>query len=165
METPSTCLEPGEKGYPQAAIPKCLTSVSGIGPILAAAVLGEIRDIRRFRNAKTPVAYAGVDPRVIQSGEFTATKAHRSKRGSMHLRRAIWLADTAATRHDPVLKALHQKKMAKGKPYHVALGVVANKMLHIISGVMRDNKPYYFRPSKTAVAAWHLRGGEALSFP
>lgn len=33
--------------------------------------------------------------------------------------------------------------MAEGKPYHVALGAVANKLLHIIYAVLRDNKPYY----------------------
>lgn len=136
-----------------AAIPNCLTTISGIGPILAAAILGEIGEIRRFKNAKALVAYAGVDPSVMQSGEFTAKKAHLSKRGSTHLRRAIWLAAAAATRNDPVLRALHQKKLAEGKPYHVALGAVVNKMLHIIYAVLRDNKPYYSPPSDTAVAA------------
>lgn len=125
------------------AIPNCLTTISGIGTILAAALLGEIGDIRRFKNAKALVAYAGLDPSVTQSGEFTAKKAHLSKRGSTHLRRAIWLSATAATRSDPALRALHQKKIAEGKPYHVALGAVANKMLHIIYAVLRDNKPYY----------------------
>lgn len=126
-----------------AAIPNCLTTISGIGSILAAALLGEIGDIRRFKSAKALVAYAGVDPSVIQSGEFTAKRAHLSKRGSTHLRRAIWLVAAAATRSDPVWKALLQKKMAEGKPYHVALGAVANKLLHIIYAVLRDNKPYY----------------------
>ena len=83
------------------AIPNCLTTISGIGRILAAAILGEIGDIRRFKNAKALVAYAGVDPSVMQSGEFTAKKAHLSKRGSTHLRRAIWLAAAAATRMIP----------------------------------------------------------------
>jgi transposase len=124
------------------AIPNCLTTISGIGNILAAALLGEIADVRRFKNAKALVAYAGMDPSVMQSGEFTAKKAHLSKRGSTHLRRAIWLAAAAATRSDPALKALLQKKMAEGKPYHVALGAIANKMLHIIYAVLRDNKPY-----------------------
>jgi transposase len=74
------------------AIPNCLTTISGIGHVLAAVFLGEIGDIRRFRNAKALVAYAGMDPSVIQSGEFAAKKAHLSKRGSTHLRRAIYLA-------------------------------------------------------------------------
>lgn len=126
-----------------AQIPNCLTTITGIGDILAAAIISEIGDIRRFTNAKALVAYAGIDPSVVQSGAFTATRAHLSKRGSRHLRRAIWLASAAATRKDPALKALLKKKMAQGKPYHVALGAVANKLLHIIYAVLRDNKPYY----------------------
>jgi transposase len=136
------------------AIPNCLTTISGVGAILAAALLGEIGDIHRFKNAKALVAYAGLDPSVLQSGEFTAKKAHLSKRGSTHLRRAIWLASAAATRSDPALRALLQRKMAEGKPYHVALGAVANKLLHIIYAVLRDNKPYYSpTAAKAAVAA------------
>ncbi|NWG18682.1 MAG: IS110 family transposase [Chloroflexi bacterium] len=114
------------------AIPNWLTTISGIGRILAAVFLGEIGDIRRFQNAKALVAYAGMDPSVIQSGKFTAKKAHLSKRGSTHLRRAIWLAAAAAMRSDEALTALHEKKLAEGKPFHVALGAVANKLLHII---------------------------------
>ncbi len=125
------------------AIPNYLTTISGIGKILAAVFLGEIGDIRRFRNAKALVAYAGLDPSVAQSGEFTAKKSHLSKRGSTHLRRAVWLASAAAIRTDKALKALHEKKRAEGKPFHVALGAVANKLLHIIYAVLRDNKPYY----------------------
>jgi transposase len=125
------------------AIPNQLTTITGVGKILAAALLGEIGDIRRFKNAKALVAYAGIDPSVTQSGEFTGKRVHISKRGSTHLRRAIWLAATAATRSDPALKALLQKKRAEGKPYHVAMGAVANKMLHVIYAVLRDNKPYY----------------------
>lgn len=133
------------------AIPNCLTTISGIGNILAAALLGEIGDIRRFRNAKALVAYAGLDPSVIQSGEFTAKKAHLSKRGSTHLRRAVWLAASAATRNDPAFRELLKRKIAEGKPYHVALGAVANKLLHIIYAVLRDNKPYY--PLKVAASS------------
>ena len=99
------------------------------------------------------VAYAGLDPRVIQSGEFTSRKAHLSKRGSIHLRRAIWLAAAAATRSDSALRALLQRKIAEGKPYYVALGAVAYKMLHIIYAVLRDNKPYYSPPLEPAIAA------------
>jgi transposase len=136
------------------AIPNCLTTISGVGNILAAVFLGEIGDIRRFKNAKALVAYAGIDPSVSQSGEFLAKKAHLSKRGSTHLRRAVWLAAAAATRSDPALRALLQKKIAEGKPYHVALGAVANKLLHIIYAVLRDNKPYYApTASGTTVAA------------
>lgn len=49
-------------------VPQHLTSIPGIGAVLAAAILGEIGDIRRFKNGAALVAYAGIDPIVIQTG-------------------------------------------------------------------------------------------------
>lgn len=123
-------------------MPQHLTSITGIGSTLAATILGEIGHIERFRNGKALVAYAGIDPRVVQSGQFNGTQMHISKRGSSHLRRAVWMAAMAASRSDPALKALLQRKIAEGKHYYVAIGAVANKLLHIIYAVLRDNQPY-----------------------
>ena len=64
----------------------------GLGPVLAAIVLGEIGDISRFSAPEKLVAYAGIDPSVRQSGNFSGNQNHMSKRGSPFLRRAIWLA-------------------------------------------------------------------------
>jgi transposase len=79
----------------------------------------------------------------MQSGEFTAKRAHLSKRGSTHLCRAVCLSTTAATRNDLALKVLLQRKVGEGKPYHVAPRAVANKLLYITDVVLRDNKPNY----------------------
>lgn len=66
-----------------------LTSISGIGPVLGAVILSEIRDISCFASSDKLAAYAGVDPRVKQSGEMKPGGVHMSKRGSPYLRRAI----------------------------------------------------------------------------
>ncbi len=122
--------------------PQHLTSIPGIGPVLAAAILGEIGDIRRFKNGSALVAYAGIDPIVIQTGEFRARSTRMSKRGSHYLRRALWQAALVAALHDPVLKLLYEEKKRAGKHHIVAVGAVANKLVHIIYAVLRDNKPY-----------------------
>jgi len=124
-------------------IPQYLTTVPGVGAVLAAAILSEIGDVHRFKNAKALVAYAGIDPRVFQSGQFTASNAHISKRGSPYLRRAVWQAAVPAARVDPALSALHKRKMAEGMSFQSAMGAVANKLIHILYAVLRDNKPYY----------------------
>jgi transposase len=51
--------------------------------------LGEIGDVNRFAELEKLVAYAGIDPTVLESGQFGAMKAHMSKRGSSYLRRAL----------------------------------------------------------------------------
>lgn len=122
-----------------------LTTIPGIGMILAATILSEIGDISRFSSAAKLAAFAGIDPTVKQSGEFTASHNHMSKRGSPYLRRAIWQASTSAVMNDPSLKAFFEKKRAEGKPYMNAIGHVTRKLTNILFAVLRDNKPYYSR--------------------
>jgi transposase len=121
-----------------APIPHYLTTVAGIGPVVAGSILGEIGDDRRFKNAKALVAYAGLDPRVHQSGAFIGKRAHLSKRGSTYLRRVLWIAAMAATRNDPGFKALLEQKLKQGKHDQVAMGAVANKLVHVLYAVLRD---------------------------
>ena len=45
-----------------------LQTVPGIGPFVAACLVGEIQDMVRFKQAKQLIAYVGLDPRIRQSG-------------------------------------------------------------------------------------------------
>ena len=67
-----------------------LHTIPGIGMIAAATILAEIGDINRFKSSSALVAFAGIDPTVRQSGEFSSTHNHMSKRGSPYLRHAIF---------------------------------------------------------------------------
>lgn len=120
----------------------CITTCPGVGNVLGATILGEIGNVSRFSEPKKLVAFVGIDPSVKQSGEFVGTQNKMSKRGSPHLRRAIWLAATVAAFHDPVLSAFYQKKRSEGKHHSTAIGAVARKLTLIIYAVLRDNKPY-----------------------
>lgn len=122
-----------------------LNTVPGVGPVLGATILSEIGDISRFPSAAKLAAFAGIDPTVKQSGEFSGTRNHMSKRGSPYLRRALWQASTIAVHYDPVMKEFMAKKRAEGKPYMNAIGHVTKKLTNIIYAVLRDNKPYYIR--------------------
>jgi transposase len=77
-----------------AALDSPITTITGIGDTLGAAILSEIGDINRFETPDKLAAFAGIDQTVKQSGLFTGTQSRMSKRGSPYLRRAIWLAAT-----------------------------------------------------------------------
>lgn len=119
-----------------------LSTIDGIGDTLGAAIFAEIGDISRFDSPKKLVAFAGIDPTVQQSGHFTGTHNSMSKRGSVYLRRAVWLAATVAAQKNPVLNRFYLKKRAEGKDYMTSIGAVSRKLCYIIYAVLRDKKPY-----------------------
>ena len=119
-----------------------LHTIPGIGMIAAATILAEIGDINRFKSSSALVAFAGIDPTVRQSGEFSSTHNHMSKRGSPYLRHAIFLAATTCSFHNSPLNAYYKKKRDQGKHHLTATGAVARKLTTIIYAVLRDSKPY-----------------------
>lgn len=119
-----------------------LHTIPGIGMIAAAAILAEIGDINRFKSSSALVAFAGIDPTVRQSGEFSSTHNHMSKRGSPYLRHAIFLAATTCSFHNSPLNAYYKKKRDQGKHHLTATGAVARKLTSVIYAVLRDSKPY-----------------------
>ena len=119
-----------------------LTSIPGVGTVLAATILSEIGDISRFSSADKLLAFAGLDPSVKQSGEFMSNQNRMSKRGSPYLRRAIWLASTVAVQCDPMFRTYYEKKMSEGLHYMNVIGHVSRKMTAVIFAVLRDGQPY-----------------------
>jgi len=125
-----------------------ITTIPGVGDTLGAIILSEIGDIHRFDAPGKLVAFAGLDVKVNQSGEFTGTKNRISKRGSPYLRRAIWLAAGRAAFCDPILSVYYQSLRGRGKHHLTAVGAVARKLCNIIFAILTDNRPYEPLPPK-----------------
>jgi transposase len=125
-----------------------ITTIPGIGETLGAIIVSEIGDIHRFDAPGKLVAFAGLDVKVNQSGEFIGTKNKISKRGSPYLRRAIWLAAGRAAFCDPVLSEYYQPLKARGKHHLTAVGAVSRKMCNIIFAIMTEDRPYEPLPPK-----------------
>jgi transposase len=119
-----------------------IVTIPGIGPLLGAAILGEIGDVSRFRGPKKLVAFAGLDATVHQSGQYESTRHCISKRGSPRLRRALWLAAVNAIRRDAYLGNMYHTQIARGKPARVAIGAVARKLTHLIYYLCLRNRAY-----------------------
>jgi len=125
-----------------AGLMRRLQTVPGIGPFIAASLIGEIQDMCRFKTAKAIVAYAGLDPKVRQSGNVLNSTGRLTKRGSSYLRRSLFIAGNVARQHDPYFKALYDKKRAEGKTYKVATCAVARKLLVVTRAVWLDEQDY-----------------------
>lgn len=132
----------GEIGQIIKTIPTTLMTLPGIDIILAAAILSEIGDIKRFKTSAQLVSFAGINPTVHQSGQFTGNKNHMSKKGSPYLRLALWKASITSVRFNPVLKTYYEQKIKEGKNHMTVIGAVARKLTGIIFAMMRDNKKF-----------------------
>lgn len=125
-----------------------ITTIPGIGETLGAIILSEIGDINRFDAPNKLVAFAGLDVKVTQSGEFTGTRQKISKRGSPYLRRAIWLAASRAAFCDPILSEYYQSLRARGKHHLTAVGAVSRKLCNTIYTILKEDRPWQATPPK-----------------
>jgi transposase len=97
-----------------------LTEVFGVGPVIAATVIGDVRDISRFRGRDRFAAYNGTAPIEVSSGNRVI---HRlSLRGNRRLNHAIHMAAITQIRYKHSDgRAYYDKKRAEGKTPKEAL--------------------------------------------
>ncbi len=132
-----------------------ITTIPGIGETLGAIILSEIGDIHRFDAPNKLVAFAGLDVKVSQSGEFTGTRQKISKRGSPYLRRAIWLAASRAAFCDPILSEYYQGLRARGKHHLTAIGAVSRKLCNTIYAILKEDRPWQPVPPRDKKVSNH----------
>ena len=115
-----------------------IMTIPGIGYINGGMILGEIGDIHRFSNPSKLLAFAGLDPSVYQSGNFSAKHTKMSKRGSRVLRYALMNAAHNVVKNNATFKAYYDAKMAEGRTHYNALGHCAGKLVRIIWKMLTD---------------------------
>lgn len=119
-----------------------LVSITGIGALTAARILGEIRDVCEFDNSRQLSAYAGVTPRNFVSGTSVHKKARMSKIGNSNLRKALYMSAISAKRFNPIVMAFCARLLKVGlKPLQV-VGAAMHKLLHLIYGILKSGKPF-----------------------
>jgi transposase len=118
-----------------------LSSIPGCGESSAAILNIEIGDINRFSSAAQMCAYFGTHPEKKQSGDGT-TKARMSKTGSPKFRAALYMVAKNAAMYSDYFKEIYVKNRAKGKVYDSALGVVMNKLVRVIYGILKSGIPF-----------------------
>ena len=97
-----------------------LAGLFGVGPVIAATVIGEVRDVSRFRDGDRFAAYNGTAPIEVSSG---GRKVHRlSRRGNRRVNHAVHMAAiTQIRQRHSEGRAYYDKKLAEGKTRREAL--------------------------------------------
>lgn len=119
-----------------------LLSVPGIGEVTAAKLLGEILDVKLYGSARQLAAFAGLAPRLHESGSSVRRKARLSKAGAPRLRKALYFPAVVATRHNPYIKDLSERLKERGKCPMQVIGAAMRKLLHLAYGVLKSGRPF-----------------------
>jgi len=119
-----------------AAAGTCLTGLFRVGPVIAAAVIGEVRDVSRFGSRDRFAAYNGTAPIEVSSGQ---RKVHRlSRRGNRRLNHAIHIvAITQVGHRHSQGRAYYDKKLAEGKTPKEALRALKRQVSNAIFGCLQ----------------------------
>ena len=121
-----------------------MLSIPGLGEISAATILSEYGDISCFSSPGKMLAFAGLEPSIIESGTLQ-TNGKMVKHGSGHLRYAIMNTALIVLRYSPCFYDYYLKKCSEGKCHRVALSHVCKKLIRVIYSLEKyDND---FNPS------------------
>ncbi len=125
-----------------------LTSVPGIGPVTAAALIAWMGELGAIGNRQA-AALIGVAPFARDSG---------SRKGGRHVsggrrrpRDVLYMAATAACVFNPEMAEFHSRLKERGKPHKVAVTAVMRKLIVTANALLRDRRMWEDRTGAAAV--------------
>jgi transposase len=126
---------------------RSILSIKGIGPIIAAGLIGEVGDFGQFRTISEVMKHAGLDLYEISSGKHKG-KRRISKRGRHLLRKLLFFAAINTIRKGGVMHGYYQACLQRGMLRIKALIAVARKLLRIIFALVRSHSVFVIDCSK-----------------
>ena len=122
-----------------------LTEIFGVGPILAAKIIGTVGNVARFPTKAHFASYSGTAPVEASSGEVVR---HRlSLAGNRKLNNALHMVAICQARSDARGGAYYRKKIAEGKSRKEALRCLKRRISDaVFKSLMADSRA----PSRSA---------------
>jgi transposase len=121
-----------------------LSSIPGIGPIAAAAILTFLPEIGTL-GRKQAGSLAGLVPHTRESGQWKG-KSFISG-GRKPLRDALYMPALVAMRFSPDLKAKYLELREAGKPAKVALVALMRKLIEIANALVKADRLWVEKPA------------------
>jgi transposase len=135
-----------------------LTGLFGVGPVIAAAVIGDVRAVSRFPGRDHFAAYNGTAPIEVSSG---GRKIYRlSRRGNRRLNHAIHMAAVTQIRNRHSQgRAYYERKLAEGKTPKEALRCLKRQISDAIYACLQADA----RRAAGAKSPGGQRGNDSLT--
>lgn len=127
-----------------------ISSIKGIGKILAAGILSELGDIKNFEKISQIVRFAGMTILKRESGNFVGD-SRISKQGSRYLRCYLHQAAMGAKLHNIVFAAVYANRVLKikhltGKSRRIEnakiIGCLARRILEAVAHCLMKRRVY-----------------------
>lgn len=131
---------------------RTLTTIPGVGPITASALVATVGDPGRFRNGRHFAAWLGLVARQNSSGGKPRL-GRISKMGERYLRKLLVLGATSSLRRartDRTPLAAWTRRLLERRPPRLVTVALANKTARIVWAVMTRGEVY--RPEAAAAA-------------
>ena len=113
-----------------------LTGIFGVGPVIAAAVIGDVRDVSRFPSRDHFASCNGTAPVEVSSGQRKTCRL--SRRGNRRLNHAIHMAAVTQIRYRHSNgRAYYDKKLAEAKTPKEALRALKRQVSDTIYTVLQ----------------------------
>jgi transposase len=113
-----------------------LDEIPGFGALTAMKIVAETHAFQVCRTAKELVAFAGLNPRLYQSGSIHR-RGHISKIGNASLRKALYYAALSAKRSSRYFRPFAQRLAAAGKAPKVIITAIMRKLLVLAFTLVR----------------------------
>ena len=119
-----------------------VTSVKGVGLIVAANIIVITRCFKAFSNSRQLACYCGVAPFQYQSGTSLRSRARVSQYANKKMKALLNIAAFSAVQSDKEIKAYYQRRIKEGKSKMSTMNIVRNKLLHRIFAVINRGTPF-----------------------
>jgi transposase len=119
-----------------------LDSIPGLGERTIAVLLAYGVSGERFQSARQFVAFAGLSPRLHESGSSVRGKPRLSKIGHAFLRHALYMPAMVTLYKTTWGKRFRERLAAHGKPPKLIIGAMMRKLAQVAFGVVKSGKPF-----------------------
>lgn len=122
---------------------RLLRTVPGIGPVNAAALVGELPELGKL-DRRHIASLIGVAPMANDSGH--GERKRHVTAGRKALRSLLHMAVVSARKWNPVIRAFAERLEAAGKPGHTIMTACVRKLLVILNAMVLSGKPWTLSP-------------------
>jgi|ERR1700741_1081025 len=121
---------------------RLLTSIKGVGKVLALATIIKTNNFTRFDNARKFACFCGTAPFEHTSGTSIKGRTRVSHFADKKMKTLLDLSAKSAIQHDKELQEFYLKRIGMGKSKMSTINIIRNKILYRMFAVVKRQTPF-----------------------